>query len=134
MNLYNINTDTLRINSLIIFDTKPIDSTFTHSYYYKKIDQEIAKKRYREKSTKEGSNFAPIPPPQLIEMIINGEKYETTLKLEKSGLLIVETGTGYSKRNPFDKNGDFKRNLKYFTYEQIKVQYIWNGIINLKTN
>jgi len=131
-NCCNIKSDTLRINSITIFDTKPIDSTFTHSYYYKKINGEMSNKRFREKSKKEVSDFDPIPPPMIIELKINGIKYITSLKLEKSGSTSVEAGTGYNKRQPFNKNGDYKKSLKYFTYEKHTVQYLWKGIINLK--
>jgi len=132
MDFYKTNTDTLRINSMTIFNTKPIDSTFTHSYYYKKNNGEMSNKRYKEKSKKEGSDFEPISPPMIIEMTINGIKYKTILKLEKSGLTNVTTGSGYDKKQPFYKNGDYKKKLKYYTYEQRTVQYLWKGVINLK--
>lgn len=133
-NLNINNTDTLRINSIKIFDTKPIDSVFTHSYYYRKNNGEMSKKRFREKFKKEGSNFNPVPPPETIKMTINGIKYITPLKLEKADVINVRTGSGYNKRNPFNKNGEYKKRLKYFTYEQRKVQYLWRGSINLKEN
>jgi hypothetical protein len=92
MNIHSINSDTLRINTITIYNTKTIDSTFINSFFYKADYSEMNNKRYREKNKKEGSNFNPIPPPKKIEVIINGRIYETTLKLE-SDLIEVTTGS-----------------------------------------
>ena len=129
-NIQEILNDTIHINLLIIYETRPIDSTFTNIYSYKILKGELDEKPYKiKRKTENSSDFKQQPPPSIIKMIINEKVYN--VKMNQIGELTeVMHAHGYNKRKPFKKNSDYKNRLiKYYT-EKLTFTYVWKGEID----
>jgi hypothetical protein len=126
-NAYNYNKDTLTINKLTIFETKPADSTITVVLYTRIINGVLADKPYKVKVNKSGSYF--IPPPSTIEIMIDGMVYKSILSLT-SERLLVSHGHGYKPRR-YKKNGDDKKRVTYICVDEGRYKYYWTGEMKL---
>jgi hypothetical protein len=127
-NVYNYDKDTLTINKLTIFVTKPADSTITVIYYTRKINGVLADRPYKIKVKKSGSYF--IPPPSKLEMIIDGVVYKSILSLT-SERHLVSHGHGYKPRKYMKKNGEDKKRITYIFVDKGTYKYYWIGEMKL---
>lgn len=128
-NFYRIKQDTLTITKLTIFETKAADSTFIVTYFYKKINGQLAEKPYKTKFDKSGNYY--IPPPEKISLVINGVEYKSRLTIASTDTEVIQ-GHGYKPRKYLDKNGDYKKRLTYIYIDQRKYVYFWIGEMEFK--
>lgn len=126
---YRIQQDTLTISKLTIFETKAADSTFTATYFYKKINGQLADKPYKVKFEKSGNYY--IPPPKKISLEINGIEYNSGLTITRTETEVMH-GHGYKPRKYLDKKGEYKKRLTYIYIDQRKYVYFWTGEIEFK--
>jgi hypothetical protein len=128
-NFYKVQQDTLIISKLTIFETKAADSTFTATYFYKKINGQLAEKPYKAKFEKSGNYY--IPPRENISLVINGVEYKSRLTIASTDMEVMH-GHGYKPRKFLDKNGDYKKRLTYIYIDQRKYLYFWTGEMEFK--
>jgi len=127
-NAYNYSKDTLTINKLTIFETKPADSTITVIYYTRKIKGVLADKPYKIKVKKSGSYY--IPPPSTIEIMLDGMVYKSILSLTRERNLVSH-GHGYKPRKYMKKNGEDKKRITYIFVDNGTYKYYWIGEMKL---
>jgi hypothetical protein len=128
--IYSLFSDTLRVNSLRVFKTKMLDTTFTIIEYYRKINGELEEKPYKLKKQLDVSTEK--NPPKKIDLIVNGNKYILDLNRWKSPRIELFSGHGYRPRKYIDKNGDYKKKLTRLHVYSEKRSYYWTGQIRIK--
>lgn len=127
-NAYNYNKDTMTINKLTIYETKPADSIITVILHTRRINGILENKPYKVKVRKSGSNF--IPPPSTIEILIDGVVYKTTLSLTRERHLVSH-GHGHKPRNYMNKNGEYKKRITHIYVDKGTYKYFWIGEMKL---
>lgn len=128
-NAYFQSSDTLIIDHLQIYSTKPLDTTYTITEYYNKINGQLDKKPYKFKKEFETNKVK--SPPLSIQLIINGRIHKVNLILTKQKGSEITHGHGYKQRKYLDKNGEYKKRLTYFYINSKTIKYIWTGEIDL---
>lgn len=129
-NAYSQISDTLRISKFKVYNTQSGDTTYCSIEYYKIINGELEKIPYKIKKDKK-SNMG-INPPSEIELIINSTKYKTRIAKENDKIIEFSNGHGYKPRKYLDKNGNYKKRIRYICYNRETKISFWKGIITLK--
>lgn len=128
-NFYKLQLDTLTISKLTIFEIKEADSTLTATYFYKKINGQLAEKPYKTKFDKSGNFY--MTPQENLSLVINGVEYKTGLTIASTETEVMH-GHDYKPRQYLDKNGNYKKRLTYIHIDQRKYSYFWIGEIEFK--
>ena len=127
------NLDTIHINQLNLYNTKPPNTTYMVISKYKKINGELSdnQKPYRIKKRRKIAKTT--TPPEVIIFNINGLDYSCHLQLKKQDGFSIMHGHGYRPRKYLDKNGVYKRKVTYFHVNERTIQFYWiGGVIKIK--
>ncbi len=128
-NLFSQKKDTIQISKLEILQTIVPDSTFTTTTFTKVINGSLADTPYMVDVQESGTAY--LPPPHFIYLIVNGAEYEVPMKL-KSSQSEVKSGHAYKPRRHLNKKGNYKKNVTYIYFNEIKYRYYWEGEILFK--
>lgn len=128
--VYNLQSDTLRISKLILYKTQNSDTTFTLTEYYKVINGKLSEKPFRLKRKVESKKE--IVPPQEIELVVNNQLYKTTIIRKKSLAMDFLHGHTYRPRNYTDKEGNYKKRVTYIYSKSETIKYTWKGQLKIK--
>ncbi len=134
LNALDLKSDTLHISKLVCKrNCLPLRSTYSATHWKIKKNGELVdtpfKKVFRvdtiaAECTEEIS--------ETITCTINGTSYTTSISRYAGNDGIVQTGHGYFPNKYIKKNGEYKKNAKYFHYKWVKTRDTYFTSIRLR--
>jgi hypothetical protein len=128
-NIYKLSSDTLRIKMLELFHTQTSDTIYNAIATYRQINGELQSPPIRVK--RRNIITKPISPPNPLVLLINEQEYKVESYLKYDGTIDISNGHKRKPNNYFDKNGNYKKRVKYIHISSDRISTYWFGEIRL---
>jgi hypothetical protein len=128
-NIYKLSSDTLRIKKLELFHTQTLDTIYNTIATYRQKNGELQSPPIRVK--RRNIITKPISPPNPLVLLINEQEYKVESYLKYDGALDISDGHKRKPNNYLDKNGNYKKRIKYIHISSNRISTYWFGEIRL---